>query len=87
MGLRYDGHEDEAFYGIGLQPSVWNFKGYTVPIISVEGGIGRGLEPLTTILNTFKDHMGGNDLTTYTASWSYLSSRKHYVHFDTSAIG
>lgn len=87
IGLRYRGFEDEAFYGIGLQPSVWNFKGRTVPIVTVEGGVGRGLEPMTTLLNTFAGHIGGNEFTTYSASWSYISSRKHHVYFDTSAIG
>lgn len=87
IGMRYDGHQHESFYGVGLQPTVWNFKNMTVPIMSSEGGIGRGLQPVTKFLNTFGGHAGGNEMTTYTASWSYLSSRKHHVSFDTSAIG
>jgi sulfoquinovosidase len=66
---------------------VWDFKGKAVPIITVEGGVGRGLEPLTAILNTFYNHAGGSELTSYSASWTYLSSRKHHVSFDTSALG
>ena len=87
IGMRFDGHDDERIYGIGLQPSVWDFKNRTVPIISVEGGVGRGLQPITGFLNEFLQHGGGNELTTYSASWSYLSSRNHHVSFDTKSIG
>jgi hypothetical protein len=33
----------EEIYGMGLQYTVWNFKGLKVPVISSEGGVGRGL--------------------------------------------
>ena len=88
VGMRYDGHAEERIHGIGLQPTVWDFKNRTVPIISSEGGIGRGLQPLSGFINNFLQHGGGgNELTTYTASWSYISSRNHHVSFDTEAIG
>jgi len=38
---------------MGLQYTVWNFKGLRVPVISSEGGVGRGLQPLTETLNLF----------------------------------
>ena len=85
--MHYDGHDDERIYGIGLQPTVWNFKNRTVPIITAEGGVGRGLEPISGLLNLVASGSGGNELTTYSASWSYLSSRNHHVWFDTESIG
>ena len=47
---------NEEIYGMGLQYTVWNFKGLKVPVISSEGGVGRGLQPLTAFLNLYKDH-------------------------------
>ena len=43
----------EHFFGFGEQLSILNFKGHRVPILSQEPGIGRGVEPLTWIMNTF----------------------------------
>lgn len=39
-----------------------------------EQGIGRGLEPITSILNYFGDGAGGNALTTYTAVPHYITN-------------
>ena len=38
---------DEEVYGMGIQNSVWNFKGHSVPLLSAEGGVGRGLHPIS----------------------------------------
>ena len=43
ISMNYKSEADEEIYGLGLQYSVWNFKGRKVPIIASEGGIGRGL--------------------------------------------
>ena len=36
MSLTYDSPEDEEIYGLGLQCTIWDFKGKQVPIISSE---------------------------------------------------
>lgn len=41
--MSYASDTDEEIYGMGLQYTVWDFKGRSVPLISAEGGVGRGL--------------------------------------------
>ena len=54
--VNFESNQDEEIYGMGLQYTVWNFKGLKVPVISSEGGVGRGLEPLTEVLNLFHNN-------------------------------
>jgi hypothetical protein len=58
--LHYSLDVDERIFGFGHQYSFCNLRGRTVPVMSTEQGIGRGLEPITTILNTFGGGSGGN---------------------------
>ena len=51
LSLAFKSDTDEEIYGLGLQYTVWNFKGKKVPLIVNEGGVGRGLQPITKILN------------------------------------
>ena len=43
--------EDEGFFGFGLQYSKVNVRGRRLPVFTTEQGVGRGLEPLTAILD------------------------------------
>ena len=54
LQINFASSAQEEIYGMGLQYTVWNFKGLKVPVISSEGGVGRGLEPLTEALNLFE---------------------------------
>ena len=65
---------DEAAYGFGVQYSAWNMKGRKLPIIVSEQGVGRGLQPLTDLLNLASDHQGGDWHTTYGALPYYITS-------------
>ena len=51
ISMTYASPVDEEIYGMGLQYTEWDFKGKAVPMISCEAGVGRGLQPLTAILN------------------------------------
>ncbi|KAK8250821.1 glycosyl hydrolases family 31-domain-containing protein [Phyllosticta capitalensis] len=69
---------DEAFYGLGSQPSLGNLRGRLSPVWSREGGVGRGTDIVSNYLNgnpsvsgTFA---GGDALTTYTAVGTWVSS-------------
>lgn len=62
-------------------------KGQKVPVITSEGGVGRGLEPLTFILNKFNHNQGGSPLTTYAPTYSYITNKNYGVLFNTSATG
>jgi len=58
---------------MGLQPTVWNFKNHSVPLIVSEGGVGRGLQPLTRELNATGGG-GGNTMTSYGPAVSYVTN-------------
>lgn len=68
---------------MGLQYTVWNFKGKDVPLVSTEGGVGRGLEPLTTKLGID----GGNELSSYGPSASYITNKHRAFIFTSTNIG
>lgn len=66
----------EKIYGLGLQYTHINFKGQFVNMISSEGGVGRGLQPLTDILNTQSKHQGGSTTTTYAPAYTFATSER-----------
>jgi alpha-glucosidase (family GH31 glycosyl hydrolase) len=80
---------EEQIYGLGLQYSMTNFKGQFVNMVSSEGGVGRGLQPLTDLLNTEKKaRQGGSPLTTYAPAYSFVTSnRRGFVWPDHTEIG
>eukprot|EP00049_Salpingoeca_infusionum_P001948 m.52305 g.52305 ORF g.52305 m.52305 type:complete len:756 (-) comp11293_c0_seq4:148-2415(-) len=64
----------DAVFGFGTQYSVLDMKGRRVPILVTEQGVGRGLEPLTELLNIFSNGEGGNWHTTYGPIPHYITS-------------
>eukprot|EP00750_Incisomonas_marina_P008867 INCI15722.1.p1 GENE.INCI15722.1~~INCI15722.1.p1 ORF type:complete len:697 (-),score=100.57 INCI15722.1:2473-4533(-) len=84
--LRYEMEPDEAVYGFGHQYSFANLRGKVVPVMTTEQGIGRGLEPITAILNTFGGGSGGNWHTTYSAIPQYLTSEMRSVFLENSEV-
>ena len=72
--LVYQSSDQERFHGFGEQFSVLNMKGRRVPVLSEEGGVGRGHQPITGFVNLGSPGSGGNDLTTYYASPQYITN-------------
>lgn len=58
LRLVYGCDEEEKFYGFGAQYSRLNMKGQRLPLFLSEQGVGRGLEPVTFILDTFSRNAG-----------------------------
>ena len=58
LTLSYGCAEDEHFYGFGAQYSKFDMKGYRLPMFLSEQGVGRGLEPLTAIVDSFSKGTG-----------------------------
>ena len=58
LRLSYGCAEDEHFYGFGAQYSKFDMKGYRLPMFLSEQGVGRGLEPLTAILDSISKGAG-----------------------------
>lgn len=74
LWLTYGCAEDEHFYGFGAQYSKFDMKGYRLPMFLSEQGVGRGLEPLTAILDAISKGAGGTWYTTYTHVPFYITS-------------
>lgn len=72
--LTYASDPDEHFFGFGEQFSNFNHKGQRVPIWVSEQGIGRGLQPLTFLVDRVAG-AGGSAYTTYAAVPHYITSR------------
>lgn len=58
LKLMYGCKEDEQFYGLGVQYTYFNMRGHSVPLFISEQGVGRGLEPVTIILDRFSAGAG-----------------------------
>ena len=53
--ILYAAHPEESIFGCGTQLSKFNLKGTKLPVLTREPGIGRGVQPLTSIM----EHMFG----------------------------
>lgn len=72
--LTYMSTPDEGFFGFGTQFTFFNMKGKRLPIVVSEQGIGRGEEPITSILN-ISAKAGGSWHTSYACAPHYITSR------------
>lgn len=86
LSTNYESPADEEIYGLGLQYTEWNFKGKSVPIVTAEGGIGRGLQSITFFTNLYKNS-GGTSVTSYAPSYSYVTNKRRSVTFNSTAMG
>ncbi len=58
LRLSYGSAADEHFYGFGAQYSQFDMKGRNLPLFLSEQGVGRGLEPLTIVLDALSPGAG-----------------------------
>ncbi len=70
---------------MGLQYTEWNFKNKSVPIIVSEGGVGRGLQPITREMNQVGGG-GGNTMTTYAPAAQWITNKQRAFLFENSEI-
>ena len=82
VAMNYGSDQTEEIYGMGLQYSVWDFKGYTVPLIVDEGGVGRGLQPISDVLAAKGDGEQGSVVTSYAPAATYITNRDRAFIFD-----
>lgn len=83
ISLKFNSDEDEEIYGMGIQYTVWNFKGRKVPLIVTENGVGRGLEPHTTMMGID----GGSDVTTYGPAATFVTNKERAFCYSTMNVG
>ncbi|MFK7969953.1 MAG: alpha-glucosidase [Bacteroidia bacterium] len=82
--LTYASSEQERFVGFGEQFSFVNMKGKRLPIFCMEQGIGRGMQPLTGIVDLVAKS-GGDWHTSYAGVPFYLSNHKRSFFLENSA--
>jgi len=80
--LTYASEPDEDFFGFGAQFTYFNLKGRRVPIYVMEQGIGRGLQPLTFVVNLVAK-AGGAWHTSYISIPHYITSKLHSLFLET----
>jgi len=54
-----------AYWGLGAQFSHLDLRGQRYPLLVQEGGVGRGLEPLTSLVNLVSPGSGGHSTSNY----------------------
>jgi len=66
---------DEAIFGFGQQLTYFNQKGYLLPILVQEHGVGRGQPGITELVDLLADRGGGTPFATEAPAAHYLTSR------------
>lgn len=79
--LTYASEPDEHFFGFGEQFSYFDLKGKRVPIFVQEQGIGRGLQPITFLVNLIAG-AGGSWSTSYACVPHYITSKLRSAFLD-----
>ncbi|MCP4136007.1 MAG: alpha-glucosidase [bacterium] len=82
--LIFSSSQEEKFFGFGEQFTYLNLKGHEVPILSQEGGVGRGREPITSAVNLVSPGSGGNAYTSYISIPHYITSMNRSVFLETT---
>jgi alpha-glucosidase len=72
--LTYSAPPAERFFGFGIQYSFVDLRGQVIPIWVSEQGVGRGLQPLTFLLNTFDNYTGETSVASYATVPLYVTS-------------
>ena len=78
LRLSYGCAYDEHFYGFGAQYSKFDMKGHRLPLFLSEQGVGRGLEPLTFILDEVSK---GSGMKIIQIKLLFLCFRRNLVHY------
>ncbi len=79
---------DERVYGLGEQAPhhTLDLRGRAIPVISQEGGVGRGHWPITPAVNAFSSGSGGSEESTYYAAPHYLTSRNRSMFLENTEV-
>ncbi len=84
--LRFFAGGQESFYGFGEQFSHLDMRGRRFRLCVSEQGIGRGAQPLSTLVNLVSPGAAGDAFTTYAPMPVFVSSENRAFCFDQSTI-
>jgi alpha-glucosidase len=73
---------DEAIFGFGQQLTYFNQKGFVLPILVQEHGVGRGQPVVTEIIDHLANQGGGTPFVTEAPVPHYLTSRLRSVFLE-----
>jgi alpha-glucosidase (family GH31 glycosyl hydrolase) len=90
VSIGWASDEKEGFFGFGAQYNYLNLKGRLLPIWCQEQGHGRGLEPLSELLNAASPGSAGTWYSSYTCvpytlstnGYGFIVENTEYVEFD-----
>ena len=82
--LRVTSDAQERIYGMGEQVphETLNLKRRQIPVLSQEGGVGRGHPVITPAVNLASPGSGGNESSTYYAAPHYLTSHNRSLFLE-----
>lgn len=66
--------KEESFYGFGEQFTFLDMSGKAFPLVVSEQGVGRGAQPLSTLVNLVIPDAAGDDYTTYAPMPVFITS-------------
>ncbi|MBF0441512.1 MAG: alpha-glucosidase, partial [Oligoflexales bacterium] len=85
--LTYSTDKGERFFGFGMQFTYFDLKGYEVPIITQEQGVGRSLQPLSVMADLTQGRgISGSPVTSYGSVPHYITSKYRSLFLTGSAI-
>lgn len=86
--LRVFSEADERIFGLGEQfpHDTLDLKGRVIPVLSQEGGVGRGHTPITQLVNAVSQGSGGSEASTYYAAPHYLTSRLRSLFLEDTEV-
>lgn len=83
--IRIEADSDEKCYGCGEQMSYFNLRGRSFPLWTSEPGVGRDKTSLATLKYDLECKGGGDYYNTNYPQPTYVSTKKYYLHIDTTA--
>lgn len=84
LWIRINGEKEEAVYGCGEQMSYFNLRGRHFPLWSSEPGVGRDKSTYMTWRCDVENKSGGDYFNTNYPQPTYVSSRRYFLHADTT---
>ncbi len=87
LTLHVASEADERIYGLGVQLAhdKLDLKGRTIPVITQEGGVGRGHTPISNLVDLASPGSGGNEAASYAPVAQYLTSKLRSVFLENTA--
>ena len=82
VSLNFAGAQGEHYFGLGTQYSFYELLQRSVAVWTSEQGVGRGLQPITAIVDALDRGSGGSANTTYTQMPVLVSSTGRGLSLD-----